>query len=64
MLLWVPAGLAFICALLALASKLEQERARVTTRLTVRSTRMTPEVAEAIVAAELAPVLIAHGMGR
>jgi hypothetical protein len=64
MLLWVPVALGLVCGLLALATKLEQERARVMIRMSVRSTRMTPEGAEALAAIELASLLNAHGMGR
>jgi hypothetical protein len=64
MLLSVPVALGFICGLLALAARLEQERVRVTVRMSVRSPGVTPEVAEALVALELAPLLVAHGMGR
>jgi hypothetical protein len=63
-LLLVPAALGFICGLLALASRLEEERVRSTIRMSLRSPRLTPELAEALVAAELAPLLVAHGMGR
>jgi hypothetical protein len=33
-------------------------------RMTVRSKTSTPELAEALIAAELAPVLAAHGFDR
>ena len=62
--LLVPLALAAICGVLALATYLEGRRVRVTVRLTVRSPRTTPELAEALVAAELAPVLAAHGFNR
>jgi len=64
MLLLVPAALAVSCGLLALATYLERKRVQVTLRLTVRSPRTTPELAEALVAAECAPVLAAHGFNR
>jgi hypothetical protein len=64
LLLWVPVCFTFICGLLALASRLEEQRARTTIRLSVRSPRTSPEVAEAMVAAELAPVLARHGFAQ
>lgn len=64
LLITVPAALAFVCCLLALASVLEQQRARTTIRLVARSNRTSPEVAEALAAVELAPVLAAHGFNR
>lgn len=63
LLLAVPVAFSFICGLLALASLLEEQRARTTIRLSVRS-NCSPEVAEAMAALELAPLLAAHGMGR
>jgi len=62
--LLVPLALAVISGLLALASRLERHRVRTMVRLTVRSRTATPELAEALIAAELAPVLAAHGLGR
>ena len=62
--LLVPLALAVISGLLALASRLERQRVRTMVRLTVRSRTATPELAEALIAAELAPVLAAHGLGR
>jgi hypothetical protein len=62
--LLVPLALAVISGLLALASRLETQRVRTMVRLTVRSRAATPELAEALIAAELAPVLAAHGLGR
>jgi hypothetical protein len=62
--LLVPLALAVICGLLALATRLETQRVRTMVRLTVRSRTATPELAEALIAAELAPVLAAHGLGR
>jgi hypothetical protein len=64
MVIWVPVALLAVVVLLAVATHLEQQRARFAVRLTVRSTRSSPEQCEAIVAAELAPVLTAHGFGR
>jgi hypothetical protein len=63
-LLLVPLGLTVLCALLALATYLEGKRVKVTVRMTVRSAKASPELAEALVAAELAPVLAAHGFSR
>lgn len=60
-LLLVPAALLAIAGLLMLASHLEQRRARVLVRLTVRS-KASPEATEAIIAAELAPLLAAKGL--
>jgi hypothetical protein len=63
--LWtIPAAFAALCALLAMATHLETRRVQVLVRMTVRSRTTTPELAEALVAAELAPVLAAHGMRR
>ena len=65
MSLWtVPAAFAVLSALLALATHLETSRTRVLVRMTMRSRSATPELAEALLAAELAPVLAAHGMTR
>ena len=64
MLLSVPLALFSICALLWLATALEARRVRVLVRLTVRSRAATPELAEALVAAELAPVLKRNGLTR
>ena len=63
-LLAVPLALASIVALLALATHLEQERARYAVRLTVRSAKSSPELCERVVASELATVLAAHGFNR
>lgn len=63
-LLTVPGAFAVLIGLLALATHLEGQHTRVTVRMTVRSRRSTPEQAEALVAAELAPVLAAYGMSR
>lgn len=63
-LLVLPAALAAVAGLLALATYLEGSRVRVTVRMTVKSRSATPELAEALVAAELAPVLRAHGLQR
>jgi len=64
MVLWVPVALLAVVVLLAVATHLEQQRARVAVRLTVRSTKASPEQCEAIVASELAPLLTAHGFNR
>jgi hypothetical protein len=61
LLLSVPLALLGLAGLLALAASLEQRRARVLVRMTIRS-NATPEAAEAIIAAELAPVLAAQGL--
>jgi hypothetical protein len=61
LLLLAPAALLAIGGLLMLASHLEQRRARVLVRLTVRS-NASPEAAEALIASELAPVLAAEGL--
>jgi hypothetical protein len=60
-LLTVPLALLAVVGLLALASHLEQGRARVLVRMTVRSSA-SPEATEAIIASELAPVLAARGL--
>lgn len=65
MSVWVvPLAVSFLCGMLALASRLETHRVRVMVRMTVRSKTSTPELAEALIAAELAPVLAAHGFDR
>ncbi len=61
LLLSVPLALLAMAALLALASRLEQRRARVLVRMTIRS-KASPEAAEALIAAELAPLLAAEGL--
>jgi hypothetical protein len=61
LLLCVPLALLAVAALLALASQLEERRARVLVRLTIRS-NASPEAAEALIAAELAPLLAAQGL--
>jgi hypothetical protein len=63
-LVLLPAAFTAIVGLLALATYLEGTRVRVTVRMTVRSRSATPELAEALIAAELAPVLRAHGLQR
>ena len=63
-LLVVPLAFAAIIGLLVLAERLETQRVRTMVRLTVRARGTTPEVAEALIAAELAPVLAAHGFER
>ena len=64
-LLWtLPGAFAILVGLLALASHLEARRVQVLVRLTVRNQGFSPDLAEALVAAELAPVLAAHGMHR
>ena len=64
MLLSVPLALLAISALLWLATRLEAQRVQVLVRLTVKSRAATPELAEALVAAELAPVLTRNGFTR
>ena len=61
LLLSVPLALLVIAGLLFLASHLEQGRVRVLVRLTMRS-NASPETTEAIVAKELASVLVASGL--
>jgi hypothetical protein len=61
LLLSVPVALLAVAALLALANRLEQRRARVLVRMTIRS-KASPEAAEALIAAELAPLLAAEGL--
>jgi hypothetical protein len=61
LLLTVPLALLVVAALLVLASNLEQRRARVLVRLTVRS-NASPEATEALIASELAPLLAAEGL--
>lgn len=61
MLLTVPLAIAALSGLLALASSLEQRRARVLVRMTVRS-NASPEQTEDLIANELAPVLAAAGL--
>lgn len=63
LLLSVPAALVSVCALLVLAASLEQRRVRVLVRMAVRS-KSSPEVAERVIAAELAPILAARGFSR
>jgi hypothetical protein len=63
-LLTVPAAFTLLCGLLFLASHLERRRVTVMVRMTVRSPKASPELAEALIAAELAPLLAAHGMAR
>lgn len=60
--LLVPLAFAVLVGLLVLAERLETQRVRTMVRLTVRARGTTPEVAEALIAAELAPVLAAHGL--
>ena len=63
--LWIlPTSFAVLCGLLALTSHLESRRVRVLVRMTVRNQGFSPDLAEALLAAELAPVLAAHGMHR
>lgn len=62
MLLLLPLSLATLAGVLALASSLEGRRVRVLVRMSVRSKTSTPELVEALVAAELAPLLAAHGI--
>lgn len=60
-LLLVPLALLVVAALLALTTALEEKRTKVLVRLTVWS-NTSPEAAEALIAAELAPVLAARGL--
>lgn len=60
----MPLAIAALAGILALASQLEGRRVLLTVRMTVRSKAATPELAEALVAAELAPLLAAHGIHR
>ena len=62
LLLSVPLALLAICGLLVLASRLEQHRAQVTVRLSMRNKDASPELCEAVAAAELAPLLAAQGL--
>ena len=65
MTLWIlPASFAILCGVLALTTHLEARRVQVLVRMTVRNRGFSPDLAEALVAAELAPVLAAHGMHR
>lgn len=65
MTLWtIPAAFALLCGLLAIATHLETRRVQVLVRMTVRARSTTPELAEALIAAELAPLLAAHGIRR
>lgn len=61
LLLLVPLALLVVAGLLALASHLEQQRTQVLVRLTIRS-NASPEATEALIAAELAPLLEAEGL--
>lgn len=63
-LIWLPAAFLGICGMLALATHLESRRARVAVRLTMRYPKASPEQTEALVAAELEPLLHAHGFTR
>ena len=63
MLLMVPGALLMAAGLLVLASILEERRVRTLVRMTVRS-KGDPDLAERVIAAELAPVLQAQGLGR
>jgi len=63
-LLSVPLALLAICALLWLATSLETRRVQVLVRMTMKSRAATPELAEALVAAELAPLLHRKGLTR
>lgn len=63
-LLLVPLALMVLSGLLWLATSLETRRVQVLVRLTVRSKSASPELAEALVAAELAPLLHRNGFTR
>ena len=60
----VPVAFSSLVGLLMLATHLEDRRARVLVRMTLRARDTSPEATEALVAAELAPLLASHGMGR
>lgn len=62
LLLSVPLALLAISGLLAVASRLEQQRASVTVRMSMRNKAATPELCEALAASELAPLLSAQGV--
>lgn len=62
LLLSVPLALLTISGLLVLASRLEQQRAAVTVRMSMRNKAATPELCEALAASELAPLLNAQGL--
>ena len=65
MTLWaLPMAFLALTSLLALATHLERDRVRILVRMSVRSRTATPELVEALVAAERAPVLAAHGFQR
>lgn len=61
-LLTVPLALLLICGVLALAAHLEERRAGVAVRMSMRNRATSPEECEALAAAELAPVLAARGL--
>ena len=63
-LLLVPLALCTLCGLLWLATSLETRRVQVLVRMTMRSRAASPELAEALVAAELAPLLQRNGLTR
>ena len=63
-LLLVPLALLVLTGLLWLATSLETKRVQVLVRMTMRSREATPELAEALIAAELAPVLSRNGLTR
>lgn len=60
----MPLALLTLAAILWLATQLEARRVQVLVRMTVRSRTASPELAEALVAAELAPVLQRNGFTR
>lgn len=62
LLLSVPVALLTISGLLVLASRLEQQRASVTVRMSMRNKAASPELCEAVAASELAPLLTAQGL--
>lgn len=64
-MLWtLPCAFAVLGGLLALATHLEARRVRLLVRMTVRNREFSPDLAEALLAAELAPLLAAHGFQR
>ena len=64
MLLAVPMALLAMAGLLYLATHLERQRTTVLVRMAVRSRNTSPEVTEAVIAAELAPLLQRSGLTR
>jgi hypothetical protein len=63
LLLMVPGGLLTATSLLVLATVLEERRVGLVVRMTLRG-KADPDLAERVIAAELAPVLRARGLSR